>query len=318
MVALVLYVDFSYDNSVRMAVAALGERPPNARLYHCASLDDLDGALHNFLEGVDNPPLTGAAFSICGWERDGVFEMPNHAYRIDRSWIRRRLGVSRLNLVNDCVALSLAIGRLEVSERYLICGRAGDPLQTKAVIAIGRGLGTTAIIADDLGASMPLVLPCAGGFSDLPSTTDREYAVTRQLRGKYGQALRLHAVSTSGLSDVYGALRVLDGHPDIAWEVHYILGLARKGDDIANEAIALVTGWLAATASDMTLSLGAWGGVFLAGSFFDLLGELFDPDAFAVRFTDKGRYLAHLQDTPVHLVKTHQPEMLGLSTLFDL
>ena len=68
----------------------------------------------------------------------------------------------------------------------------------------------------------------------------------------------------------------------------------------------------------MALSLGARGGVFLAGSFFEVLGDLFDAGAFAARFADKGRYLIHFQDIPVQLVKTREPEMLGLSTLFDL
>ena len=66
--------------------------------------------------------------------------------------------------------------------------------------------------------------------------------MTRHLRGKYGHALRLHVVSTSGLSDVYGILRVLDGHLDAAWDVHYVIDRARKGDVLANEAITMVTG----------------------------------------------------------------------------
>ncbi|ESQ85185.1 hypothetical protein AEAC466_05605 [Asticcacaulis sp. AC466] len=310
----VLFVDFSSDNSVRITMARPGNRPPPANLYHCASLGELDTALQDFLGRAEAPDLMAAALSVCGWERDGAFEMPNHSYRIERSWLKDRLNISRLHLVNDCVATALAIERLEGPERHVICDGKDDPTQMKAMIAIGRGLGTTCIFTDEMGN--PVAMPCAGGHSDLPATTEREFAIVSRMAQTFGHVSRVRAVSTAGLVEVYNLLNTIDGQSHRASEATDIVERARNADALAQEAIALVTGWLAATASDTALCTGARGGVFLAGSFFDLLGDMFDPAYFARRFCAKGRLTSYLEDIPVYLVQTQEPEMVGLSTLF--
>lgn len=311
----VLYVDFSADKSVRITSAAPGVRPPHASLYHCASLDELDHSLHDYLDRVQNPGLIGAALSVCGWEREGGFEMPDHSYTMDRAWLKQRLNISRLHLVNDCVASALAIERLEAPERSIICEGHDDPTQIKAMIAIGRSLGTTCIVTDELGAVT--ALPSAGGHSDLPSTTEREFKVYKIMADTYGHVSRVRAVSTAGLAAVYNALNTIDGRPVRIIDAHSVVELARNADPYAGEAVDMVTGWLAATASDTALINGARGGIFLAGSFFDVLGDMFDPALFARRFCAKGRLEKYLEDISVYLVKVHEPEMVGLSTLFS-
>ena len=315
MTSQVLYVDFSADNSVRITSAEPGRRPPQARLYQCTSLGDLDQSLQDFLDRADNPALIGAALSVCGWERDGRFEMPDHSYTMDRAWIKERLNISRLHLVNDCVATALAIERLEDPERSVICEGQDDPTQIKAMIAIGRGLGTTCLVTDELGAIM--AMPSAGGHSDLPVTTVREGQVHRLLADKYGHVSRVRAVSTAGLVEVYGCLRHIDGQAPLAIDAAEIVERARNADALGRDAVDMVTGWLAATASDTALICGARGGIFLAGSFFDLLGDMFDPALFARRFCAKGRLEKYLEDISVYLVKMREPEMVGLSTLFS-
>ena len=311
----VLFVDFSSDNSVRMTLAERGRRPPPADLYHCNSLTELDGALGDYLTKHDNPELMGAAFSVCGWERDGGFDMPNHSYRVERNWIKTRLNIFRLNLVNDCVATALAIERVQSSERTVICDGNADDTQMKAMIAIGRGLGTTCIFTDETGGI--LAQPCAGGHTDLPATNDREFQVIKHLANKYGHVSRVRGVSTAGMIDVFNALDALNGRAARTATAVDIIALARAGDGAAVEAVQLVTGWLAATASDTALGVGARGGIFLAGSFFDVLGDQFDKAAFAARFCDKGRLTGFLQDIPVFLMNMSEPEMVGLSTLFE-
>ncbi len=310
----VFYIDFSADNSVRMALAVQRQRPPSPSVCICMNFEELDKEIEAFLQLHGNPSLMGAAFSICGWERDGAFEMPNHSYRIERDWIRERLKVSRVHLVNDIVAAALAIDQLESSELVVVSPGEEDPSQPKALVALGRSLGTTTLTTDEFGAA--IAIPCAGGHCDLPAITEREFAVVRYLSHKYGHVSRVRAVSTPGLCDVFRALHEVDRKviPEVSGP--QIAALARAGDPLANEAISLVQGWLAATAADTMLSTGARGGIFLAGSFFNLLGNLFDSKAFVQRFTDKGRLSEMLRATPVYVVAAEEPEMIGLSTLF--
>ena len=310
----VFYIDFSADNSVRMAVARPRERPPAPFICICTSLEELDREIGGFLTTQGDPDLAGAAVSICGWERDAAFEMPNHSYRIERDWIRTRLNVSRVHLVNDIVAAALAIDLLDASELTVVSAGQPDPSQPKALVALGRSLGTTTLIADEYGAAV--ALPCAGGHCDLPAINAREFSVVRYLADKFGHVSRVRALSTPGLIDVHDALHVADGLAAPRVSAREIVGLAREGAPYAVEAVRMVLGWLAATAADTVLASGARGGVFLAGSFFTLVGDLFDPVAFVARFTDKGRLGDMLKATPVSLVTAAEPEMIGLTTLF--
>lgn len=310
----VLYVDFSADHSVRMTLSEPGKRPAEASLYHCDTLDDLDRDLGDFLGRHGNPTLTGAGISICGWERAGAVDMPDHSYALHRDWIKQRLDIARVHMVNDCVATALAIERLREDERTVIHSGDDDPTQVKAMIAIGRSLGTTCIVTDELGAT--LALPCAGGHSDLPATTAREFAVIQRMAARFGHVSRVRAVSTAGLAHVYADLSAIDGRDTAAATPAEVIALAKRGDAHAVETVAMVTGWLAATASDTALTVGARGGVFLAGSFFAVMGDLFDRERFVHRFCDKGRLSRYLQDISVYLVNMREPEMVGLSTLF--
>jgi glucokinase len=277
-------------------------------------LDDLDREIGAFLDSHGHPELLGAALSICGWERDGVFEMPNHSYRVERDWIRTRLNVTRVHLVNDIVAAALAIDLLDASELTTVSPGQADPNRPKALIALGRSLGTTIVTTDEFGAAM--AQPCIGGHCDLPATNEREIAVMRYLIKTFGHVSRVRAVSTSGLVNVYRALHDADGLAPAEPTAQEIVALARQGDAYATEAVGLVLGWLAATASDTLLAAGARGGIFLAGSFFTLMGDLFDEAAFMARFTDKGRLSDVLKTAPVFVLAAAEPEMIGLSTLF--
>ncbi len=314
MSAKAFYIDFSADKSVRMSIAEPGRKPPPSHLYHCHSLAELDAAIGGYLAENGNPDLIGAGLSVCGWERGGAFEMPDHSYSIERTWIRERLNISRVHLINDCVASALAIERLDDSERLTVHAGHDDPTQMKAMIAVGRSLGTTCISTDELGNT--LAVPCAGGHCDLAATTDREYAVVRLMAQKFGHVSSVRAVSTAGLCEIHNHLNSIDGHDAMTHDGPEVIALARAGDACAVEALNMAIGWLAATASDTALSVGARGGVYLAGSYFDVLGDLFDAELFRARFCAKGRLRGYLEDISVYRVKTPEPEMVGLSTLF--
>ena len=184
----------------------------------------------------------------------------------------------------------------------------------EAMIAVGRSLGTTCIMTDEMGS--PMAVPCAGGHMDLPATSEREFKVIQLMARKYGHVSRVRAVSTAGLIEIYGCLHTIDDVPAETLSARQVVDLARTGAPYAREAVNMATGWLAATASDTALATGARGGIFLAGSFFDLLGDTFDRELFSARFCDKGRLSNYLKDISVSLVEMNEPEMVGLSTLF--
>ena len=298
-----------------MALARPGTRPHDSVLYSCPNRPAFDEAMLDFLGRHSQHSLIGVAISSRGWERKGVLQLPEEGMTIVRDDIRDLLGVKRINLVNNFVARALAIPRLKADEVEKICGDAAMEEQVIAVLGPHHGLGLAALAPD--GAGSWTAIPCEGGHSDLPVTTPREWDVYKVLQTKYGHVSREHAISLTGLVDVFQALSMIDGGENSASTPEEIIALANIADPCAVEAVALCLGWLAAMASDVGLIMGARGGIYLTGDLMDLLADLFDGPAFRQRYLDKGRLSGYVAEIPVYKTLAKDLEIIGLATLFD-
>ncbi|MDI7775924.1 glucokinase [Asticcacaulis sp. EMRT-3] len=311
----VLLSDISNGSSLKLALARRGQRPDATTQYACNSLDGFKTAISDFLDDRGKPQLAGAAISAAGWERGGVIKLPNHGFSINRNDMRAFLDTQRVNLVNDFVAKALAIPRLKDSERVQICG--GDPVEEQVIAVIGphNGLGMSALAPDGMGNWT--AMPTEGGHSDLAATNDLEDQVLRVLAQKYGHVSRERVISIPGLSDLWRALSIIDGDENEAPSPEEIIARASAEDTRAHQVIDLSMGWFAAMASDVALILGARGGVYLSGDLLDMIGDLFDVEAFVKRYSDKGRLSGYVAEIPVFKPAAHDMEVIGLATLFD-
>lgn len=311
----ILLCDFSFGSYMKLALGTPGRRPSDATLYSCTSKKDFDEAIVDFLAAHDRPKLIGAALSSRGWERRGMIQLPEKGLTIGREDVRHLLSIQRVNLVNNFVARALAIPRLRKDESLKLCGDAPLEEQVIAVLGPHHGLGLAALAPD--GAGNYAAIPCEGGHSDLPVTTEREWQVYQVLKGKHGHVAREFVISMTGLVELFQALNKVDGLETLANTPEEVIALANIGDALALEAIAMCTGWLAAMASDVALMLGARGGIYLTGDLMDLLGDLFDSGVFCKRYADKGRLTDFVADIPVYQTQARDLEIVGLATLFD-
>ncbi len=311
----ILLTDISNGMYMKVALAQRGERPGQSTHYACETLDEFKSALRDFLDRSDNPNIKGAALSAGGWEEHGVMAMPNHRFKISRNDMRDFLGVQRLNLVNDCVAKALAIPRLGSDEKVRVCGGEEMEEQVIALINSHRGLGQAGLAPDGMGSYT--AMPCEGGHSDLTCVNELEFQVMKVLSRKYGHVSRERVISFPGLADIFTALSELEKDQPEALSPEEIIARAAGGDDRALKAIDLSMGWLAVMAGDIALILGARGGVYIAGEYLDAIGDLFDTDAFAARYHDKGRLKGYIGEIPVYRAAAQNMEVIGLATLFD-
>ena len=80
-------------------------------------------------------------------------------------------------------------------------------------------------------------------------------------------------------------------HKTAALSAEHITQRAAAGTDArAVETLDLFSGWLGAVAGDLALTLGAKGGIYLAGGIAGRLGPLFNKILFRQRFEAKGRF----------------------------
>ncbi len=312
----VLLSDISNGLHMKMALAARGQRPEATTRYACDSLDEFKSAISDYLAAHGNPTLGGAAISAGGWEEHGIMAMPNHKFNVGRAEMRDFLGIQRLNLVNDCVAKALAIPRLSDDEKVKVCGGEPAEEQVIALLSTHSGFGMAGLAPDGIGGYT--AMPCEGGHADLPITNQTEFDVLNWMARKYkGHVSRERAISLPGLVDIFSALTEVEKDDVRSMAPEEVIAAAAAGETRAVRTINLAMSWLAATASDVALTLGARGGVYLSGELLDMLGDLFDPEAFAARYRDKGRLSRYVMDVPVYRTTTPDIEVIGLATLFD-
>ena len=315
MPARVLYGDLSKYGHVTLAIGKDGSAPETYERFDCTSLEQLEDDLAAFLRAQDALDLDAAAFSACGWEQAGGLSMHNHNFSISRTWLKDILRIQRLHLVNDCVAMAMSVDHGTLGDMVEIHAAPGEDMHVKALIAAGIGLGTAAILPEDGARS--IVLPCEGGHSTLPVSGDEEIALARLLRGRFPHLSRECVISNSGLVELHAALAQLHKSGEVAGDVNEVIARARASDALAGHAVAIMSGWLAAMASDIALMLGARGGIYLSGALLEQMGDLIDPQAFSRRYIDKGRLSDYVSKVPVFRFTLREQMIRGLSTLFE-
>ena len=313
MPARILYGDLSKYGHVTLALGRKGGVPEASERFECSSLEQLEGSLAGFLRQRDAVAIEAAAFSACGWEQAGGLSMHNHNFAISRNWLKDVLNIQRLHLVNDCVAMAMAVDRSTTEDLVEVHAGAGDDQAVKGLIAAGIGLGTAMLTEED---GRIVVLPCEGGHSALPVSGDEEIEVARALRRRVPYLSREAAISFTGLALTHAALGEVRGQA-AEGEAGDIIARARAGDALAARAVGLMVDWLAAMASDVVLMFGAHGGIYLSGALVEQIGGLIDPAAFSKRYADKGRLSQYVSSVPVYHFTLAEQMILGLSTLFD-
>jgi glucokinase len=74
---------------------------------------------------------------------------------------------------------------------------------------------------------------------------------------------------------------------------------------------------LGTVAGNLALTLGARGGIYIAGGIVPRLGAAFADTAFRSRFEAKGRFRWYLAAVPTYVVMRPLPALLGAAALLE-
>ncbi len=301
----------------------------------------------SFYESLSSFVPREAALAVAGPVTGDRVELTNASWSFSIESLRAELELDRLEVVNDLAALALALRELEGKDvETFIEGKDGgfDVDLPRAVVSVGTGLGVGGLVphgrpgrGSRSGASPSqsvvsslsslterlgfAVLSSEGGHRDLAASTEREWRVIARLSARYGgRASAERALSGAGLAALWRALAELDGEsgePDPDLDPAEVSHRASAREPRATEAVALFSGWLGAFCGDLALTLGARGGVYLAGGVLEGLGPTFDSALFTERFLAKGRFRAWLADIPVRRILDPHAAFRGLARLLD-
>jgi glucokinase len=252
-------------------------------------------------------------------QRNGgiAVHLTNNAWLIGKAQLAGLAAYIEMEIVNDFAAVAMVLPHLAASETTLFSKPVSDVLndqpsvaQTKLAIGPGTGLGVAAITPF---GNQWLTVPGEGGHVTLGATSKRELAIIEFARQRFDHISAERLLSGSGLPLLYQGVCAVDGVAANAVSAAEITDAARAGDRAALATLQTFATLFGRITADLTLTVGALGGVYLAGGLIQRWQSLFPVDVFIDAFLDKGRFRPYLQQISVHRIDLDEPGLTGLA-----
>jgi glucokinase len=298
--------------NARFAVAENGKYR-DLRHVEVRKFASLHDALIEYLDGLpqSSRPVSEGAIAVAGPVLGDRIALTNFGWSFSLSELRKSLGLKSLKVVNDFVATAMAVPYLPANDCFQIgpsCPEASGPI---GIIGPGTGLGVSALMPD--GGKWVLVAG-EGGHVTLPTLTSEEDEIIRVLRTRFDHVSAERALCGAGLVNLYQALCTIDGKEPEALTPADVTDRAIAGTDAeCVRAFGHFCAMLGTVAGNLALTIGATGGIYIAGGILLRFKEVFAASAFRQRFESKGRFSSLLAKIPTHLILEESPALLGLA-----
>lgn len=300
--------------NARFAIAENGEHRQlkHVEVDHYPSLAD---ALADYLKAVpqaERKNLSGA-LAIAGPVLGDRISMTNKAWSFSVEELKRSLDLVSLRVVNDFAATAQAIPYLSAQQKFTIGPTLADTHGNIGVVGPGTGLGMSTLIPN--GGDWVLVAG-EGGHATLAASTEEEFAIIQMLRKRWNHVSAERVLSGAGLVNLYEALCAFRGiEPLMLSPADVTQRAISKTDDVCVRAFACFCEFLGSVAGDLALTVGAFGGVYIAGGILPRFKEAFAASAFRQRFESKGRFSSMLARMPTVLILDESPALVGLANM---
>ena len=309
-----LIADIGGTNT-RFAILAEDGEPSEVRLFHTSEFESLSDAVKTYIGGLSRTerPSEGA-IAIAAPITGDVVEMTNNSWRFSTETIRKEFGWSRLYVVNDFAANALSVPALAPEHRTQV--GEGSPAANApiAVVGPGTGLGVAGLVPCQ---GRWTAVAAEGGHMTLPAIDSREAAIIDILRRQYAHVSAERTLCGPGLVNLYECLCELAGKPAAPLAPERIAHLYPGCDPQCREAVAMFCAMLGTFASNVALTYGARGGVYIMGGLVPSILDVFKASNFRERFEFKGRYRNYMAAIPTYVVTHPEPAFEGLKTLFQ-
>lgn len=300
--------------NVRFALVGSGA-PEQAQSFACADFAGPAEAARAYLDAVaPGIKLSRAAFAVASPVTGDRIDLTNSPWSFSVGSVRKSLGAERFDVVNDFTAVALSVLHMGPADLVKLGGGEPVPRAPIAVLGPGTGLGVSALVPNAVGGFEALATE--GGHVTMAAADDREAAILAALRARFGHVSAERVLSGPGLVNVYEAVAAMEGRTSAYTSPDAVSSRGLDGScPLCRMALETFFSMLGTVAGNLVLSLGARGGVFIAGGILPRMAGPFAQSGFRARFEAKGRFQAYLAPVPVWLVVHPQPAFAGLAGL---
>lgn len=280
----------------------------------CEDYASLGEAIRAYLAQVDGVRPERAVLAVATSPDGDRVSFTNNPWAFSIGELATALGL-QLTIVNDFLASALAVPRLGAGDVLQVGGGAALARKPIGIIGPGSGLGVSALVP-----SGETYVPVAGegGHVTMAPADDDEDAVLAVLRRRYDHVSAERLLSGPGLVNIYDALCEIAGLRSAGLTAAQISDPRFAADDAcAGKAVVMFCAMLGTVAANLALTLGARGGIYIAGGIVPKLGSAFTQSAFRARFESKGRFSGYLGAIPTFVVTRADAALLGAAQLLD-
>ncbi|WP_286267289.1 glucokinase [Thalassotalea atypica] len=282
-------------------------------VYQCNQYPSLSAVISQYLseQQLEHHDIHACLAIACPVEND-LITMTNLPWEFSRSQLKQELQLKTLLLINDYTAIAHAIPLLSDNQKVKI-GQgekvAGKPI---SICGPGTGLGVANLISDN---GKWISLSGEGGHVDFAPIDRLELDILRYLHTKYSHVSYEQLLSGLGIEQIYQAIawsKQLDVPVVSAEEISK---KALTNDcELCSETLAQFCRILGSFAGNLALTLGSFGGVYIAGGIVPRFIDYFNNSEFRKRFEEKGRLSGFNQNIPTYVITESQPGILGAAS----
>lgn len=301
--------------NARFALVQRDGNTTRARVYRTNDYPSLIDAINAYFE-EECPPArpTQAVLAVAAPTANDEVTFTNHPWTFSINAVRQQLKLKRLRVINDFAANALAVPHLDESDRVQIGPGSrvdGAPI---GLIGPGTGLGMSVLVPADGGTP----IQGEGGHVTMAPADAQESAVLDLMRRRYDHVSAERVLSGAGLVNLYYALCELAGAPAAPFAPAQITNPRTWNEDPrTREATAMFCAMLGTVSGNLALTVGAQGGIYIAGGIVPKLGVTFAESAFRARFEAKGRFRGYLAAIPTYVITRPLPALLGAAKLLE-
>lgn len=285
------------------------------RSLRCADFPSFEAAMSAYVSSLKNTQVAHAAVAIANPVDGDQVRMTNYHWQFSIEETRVNLGLETLVVVNDFTSLAMALPRLSTQDFRQV--GSGQTVKNSVIglLGSGTGLGVSGLIPAGEGWTS---LGSEGGHTSFAPADAQESAVLQYAWRHFEHVSFERLLSGSGLELTYLALAELNKQPVKPLSAPEITRLALETKDgLCVQTLEVFCNMLGTAASNLAVTLGSTGGIYIGGSIVPRLGAFFDQSGFRKRFEQKGRFSHYLSNIPTFVITAPEATFLGASAILD-
>lgn len=281
---------------------------------------DLETIIDRFLRSHPSR-ITAACFGMAGPVANGRCKTTNLPWDVSEQRLKKRFRWSRVRLINDLIAMALAV--VVLPRRDFLALNVAKPQKGQPVglIAPGTGLGQVFLVYHN-DRCVPVA--SEGGHADFCPNTDAESQLWQYLFRQYGHVSLEKVLSGPGLVNIYAWLRDSGRYREPRWlaeslrkadPARAITAAARdQKHPLCTAALDRFVSIFGAASGNLALTAMTTGGVYLGGGIAPKILSELKQKRFMSAFTNKGRFKNYLEKIAVQVILNDKAALMGAAS----